>query len=141
MADFEVCPPGSLERLRKLDSTPDPVVAELIERPFAYAYRYPSFPPVGATVIRFNGGREVNGSKPIEAIPLYSAAQLTALSERVAVLTEALSDARNAIASLDEFALGGVDVADTHSGGSVGQYGIRDELLAKLDAAANGETK
>jgi Lar family restriction alleviation protein len=50
-------------------------------------------------------------------------------------LREALEDARAAIASLDEFALGGVDIADTHTGDSVGQYGIRDELLAKIDAA------
>lgn len=40
--------------------------------PFTYAYRYPAFPPEGATVIRFNHGEEVNGSKPIEAIPLYT---------------------------------------------------------------------
>jgi hypothetical protein len=50
-------------------------------------------------------------------------------------LREALEDARAAIASLDEFALGGVDIADTHTGDSVGQYGIRDELLAKIDTA------
>jgi Lar family restriction alleviation protein len=48
-------------------------------------------------------------------------------------LREALEDARAAIASLDEFALGGVDIADTHTGDSVGQYGIRDELLARID--------
>jgi hypothetical protein len=28
-----------------------------------------------------------------------------------------------------------VDIADTHTGDSVGQYGIRDELLAKIDTA------
>jgi hypothetical protein len=50
-------------------------------------------------------------------------------------LREALEDARAAIASLDEFALGGADIADTHTGDSAGQYGIRDELLAKIDTA------
>jgi hypothetical protein len=46
-------------------------MSETEAQPFAYAYRYPAWPPEGATVIRFNDGREVNGSKPIEAIPLY----------------------------------------------------------------------
>lgn len=50
-------------------------------------------------------------------------------------VTEALTDAREAIASLDEFALGGVDIPDAHTGESIGQYGIRDELLAKIDKA------
>jgi hypothetical protein len=43
--------------------------------------------------------------------------------------------AASAISSLDEFALGGVDVPDFHTGEVVGQYGIRDELLSKLNAA------
>lgn len=46
--------------------------ADEVETPFAYAYRYPAWPPEGATVIRFGTqGREINGSKPIETIPLY----------------------------------------------------------------------
>jgi hypothetical protein len=47
----------------------------------------------------------------------------------------ALRSARDAIASLDEFALGGADIVDTHTGESIGQYGIRDELLSEIDAA------
>jgi hypothetical protein len=39
--------------------------------PFAYAYRYPGGLN-GGTVIRFSHGEEVNGSKPIETIPLYT---------------------------------------------------------------------
>jgi hypothetical protein len=59
--------------------------------PFAYAYRYPSFPPAGATVIRFGtNGREINGSKPIEAIPLYTAPPAATNSEAVSKLVEAL---------------------------------------------------
>jgi hypothetical protein len=50
--------------------------------PFAYAYRYPTYPPEGATVIRFGtGGCEINGSKPIEAIPLFTADQIIAMHQ------------------------------------------------------------
>lgn len=50
--------------------------------PFAYAYRYPAYPPEGATVIRLGtGGREINGSKPIETIPLYTADALSPLTK------------------------------------------------------------
>lgn len=38
-------------------------------KPDGYAYRYQVFP--GGSVIRFNGGEEVNASLPIEAIPYY----------------------------------------------------------------------
>lgn len=52
------------------------VVSGSTEQPFTYAYRYPAWPPNGATVIRFGtNGREINGCKPIEAIPLYSLEQ------------------------------------------------------------------
>jgi hypothetical protein len=37
--------------------------------PFAYAYRYKG---MTGDVIRFSDGKEINGSKPIEAIPLYT---------------------------------------------------------------------
>jgi hypothetical protein len=37
--------------------------------PHGYAYRYNS--PLGGTELRFNGGREVNGGKPIEAVPYW----------------------------------------------------------------------
>lgn len=48
---------------------------------------------------------------------------------------EALADSRKAIASLEPYTLGGVDVTDTQTGDVTGQYPIRDELLAKIDAA------
>lgn len=48
-------------------------------------------------------------------------------------LYEALSDVRKAIASLDEYALGGVTYEDGYGGFT--QHGIRDEMLAKIDAA------
>lgn len=37
--------------------------------PDGYAYRYPHWD--GSTFIDFNDGREVNGSRPIEAIPYW----------------------------------------------------------------------
>jgi hypothetical protein len=39
--------------------------------PSGYAYRYRS--PFGGTCIRFNGGEEVNGGRPIEAVPYWFA--------------------------------------------------------------------
>jgi hypothetical protein len=39
--------------------------------PSGYAYRYHS--PFGDTCIRFNGGEEVNGGRPIEAVPYWFA--------------------------------------------------------------------
>lgn len=49
-----------------------PVAAQASEpaNPSGYAYRYPDAFG-GGTVIRFNGGEEVNGSRPIEAIPYW----------------------------------------------------------------------
>ena len=38
-----------------------------LRQPSGYAYEYPSYR--GGTTIRFNGGEEVNGSKPLRAIP------------------------------------------------------------------------
>ncbi|WP_186166495.1 hypothetical protein [Burkholderia gladioli] len=40
--------------------------------PSGYAYRYPSG---DGTVIRFNNGEEVNGSRPLEAVPYWLGAQ------------------------------------------------------------------
>lgn len=37
--------------------------------PDGYAYRYPWH--TGGTVLRFNGGEEVNGSKPMESVPYW----------------------------------------------------------------------
>lgn len=68
------------------------------ERPFAYAYRYPHFPPDGATVIRFNHGEEVNGSKPLEAIPLYTAEQIAARPTTAEIGDEMVERARRDIA-------------------------------------------
>lgn len=48
------------------EATPPPQSA-----PHGYAYRYRSGFGDGRTVIRFNNGEEVNGSKPIEAIPYF----------------------------------------------------------------------
>jgi hypothetical protein len=39
--------------------------------PNGYAYRYRS--PFGGTCIRFNGGEQVNGGRPIEAVPYWFA--------------------------------------------------------------------
>lgn len=40
--------------------------------PDGYAYIYPwPFGPAGETVIRFNGGESVNGSKPIRSVPYW----------------------------------------------------------------------
>jgi hypothetical protein len=67
-----------------------------------------------------------------------------ALIAAAPTMAEALGDARRAIASLDEYALGGGEVIDTSTGESIGQYPIRDELLAKIDAAlslAKGEDR
>lgn len=61
------------------------------------------------------------------------------LHKEVERLTGALTDARSAIASLPRFALGGVALTDTHTGECTGQYGVRDELLSKIDDALTGE--
>ncbi|HDR9048802.1 TPA: hypothetical protein QDA94_003034 [Burkholderia vietnamiensis] len=54
-----------------------------VTRPSGYAYRYRS---LGGSVIRFNGGGEVNGSRPIEAIPYWFAAPQPAMAaEAVAI--------------------------------------------------------
>lgn len=39
--------------------------------PHGYAYRYPSIFGDGGTVLLFNGGGEVNGGKPVEAVPYW----------------------------------------------------------------------
>ncbi len=58
---------------KEASATPEPVQAagDGAGEPFAYAYRYHD-------CIRFNGGPEVNGGKPIEAIPMYTKEQLAA---------------------------------------------------------------
>jgi hypothetical protein len=45
-----------------------PQAADGGRQPSGYAYRYQQF---GYSVIRFNGGGEVNGSRPTEAIPYW----------------------------------------------------------------------
>jgi hypothetical protein len=75
--------------------------------PFAYAYRYPAWPPEGATVIRLgNGGREVNGVKPIETIPLYTAATIEALQRSNAEKDEALAYAESILTAVSSAGAG-----------------------------------
>lgn len=62
-----------------------PAMAAEAAPPSGYAYRYPS---LGGTVIRFNGGKEVNGSRPIEAIPYWFAAPQTAQADARVGLTD-----------------------------------------------------
>ncbi|MDN7913724.1 Lar family restriction alleviation protein [Burkholderia cepacia] len=53
-------------------AAPQPIQADApaeVREPSGYAYRYPYMGD--RTVIRFNSGCEVNGSKPIEAIPYW----------------------------------------------------------------------
>ena len=50
-------------------------------------------------------------------------------------LYERLKEARDAIASLPEYALGGENIVHPHDGVVVGHYPIRDELLSNIDAA------
>jgi hypothetical protein len=79
---------------------------DAVVEPFAYAYRYPSFPPAGSTVIRFGtNGREINGSKPIEAIPLYTAPP--------AMPTEQTNKVDEAVEALKPFADGNLDVSES----------------------------
>jgi hypothetical protein len=59
----ELCEVESLYRA----PAPKGVVTEA-RKPDGYAYRYETY---DGQVIRFNGGIEVNGGKPIEAIPYY----------------------------------------------------------------------
>lgn len=56
-----------------------------VTRPSGYAYRYRS---LGGTVIRFNGGGEVNGSRPIEAVPYWFAAPQPAQADARVGLTD-----------------------------------------------------
>ena len=65
-------------------------MSDLIELPaiITYCHRYPAFPPEGATVIRFStGGKEINGSGPIEAIPLC---RYDEAAQAIAALTAAI---------------------------------------------------
>jgi hypothetical protein len=54
--------------------------------PYTYAYRYPWWS--GGSVIRFNNGQEVNGSKPIEAIPPFSVSAILGAYERAAQVAD-----------------------------------------------------
>lgn len=58
-----------------------------------------------------------------------------ALANHRAAMKEVLEEARKAIASLDDDALGTVPAADEHTGEAIMGYSIRDELLARIDAA------
>lgn len=52
--------------------------------PYTYGYMYPD------QCVRFNGGVEVNGSRPLQAIPLYDAKAIASLRARVEELEKAL---------------------------------------------------
>lgn len=71
-----VTPEGDPQRRAKMQcAIRDAIESQLTplqpRQPDGYAYRYPSQLLSGGTEIRFNGGQEVNGSKPIEAVPYY----------------------------------------------------------------------
>ncbi len=59
--------------------------AEEPRAPSGYAYRYPD---MGRTVIRFNNGEEVNGSRPIEAVPYWfdAAPDVNVTTDKIAAL-------------------------------------------------------
>ena len=52
-------------------AAPQPTGEVVPRQPDGYAYRYPSQSLSGGTEIRFSHGQEINGSKPIEAVPYY----------------------------------------------------------------------
>lgn len=56
-------------------------------------------------------------------------------------LYERLKEARDAIASLPEYALGGEDILHPHDGEVLGHYPIRDELLSNINAALSKATR
>ena len=55
-------------------------------------------------------------------------------------LLERLKEARDAIASLPEYALGGENIVRSQDGDIVGHYPIRDELLHHINAAISRAT-
>ena len=65
----------------------DSEMQQRTEMILGYAYRYPWF---NGTVLRFDtDGREINGSKPLESIPLCDARELDALhAENARLLNE-----------------------------------------------------
>jgi hypothetical protein len=76
------------DKLAALSSLPQEDDREL--RPWTYVHRYPG--PNGSSFIRYStNGSEINGSKPIEAIPLYgpeAKTRITQLSRDVDLLRE-----------------------------------------------------
>jgi hypothetical protein len=58
----------SIDRARAALAQPEPKGVETQPAPSGYAYRYPS---IEGSVIRFNHGQEVNGSRPLCAIPYW----------------------------------------------------------------------
>ncbi len=58
----------AVEAARTTLAQPEPEGVETQPAPSGYAYRYPS---IEGSVIRFNHGREVNGSRPLCAIPYW----------------------------------------------------------------------
>ena len=82
-------------------STPPRITAEQVEldlAPHGYAYRY-------VDGIRFNGGREVNGSTPIEVIPYWlgQAPSSLKLAQLQADLARERDRVANALRLLDDY--------------------------------------
>ena len=115
--------------------------------PFAWAYRYPD--PMGGTVVRLDtNGREVNGSKPQEAIPLYiHPAAPSADKLRIAVEALGLTKSRIQTWPIDDqetcmcgSPVSGHGMGDGHSPVSQGDHAVSmlveeiDQALAALKA-------
>ena len=79
---------------------------------------------------------------PDHSVETITVGALRKAADDMAELYEALIDARAAIESLDEDALGTVPAVDEHTGEAILGYPIKDELLSSIDAAlakARGE--
>jgi hypothetical protein len=113
------------------------MVQSEVLKPFCYAYRYPSFPPAGATVIRFGtGGREINGSKPIEAIPLYKVDQPTR-TPAVATDEGVVELAVKLLAAWDDFLASDANQQEAYYLLAKAPWGIWEELRAAISAMAH----
>jgi hypothetical protein len=100
--------------------------------PSGYAYRYRS--PFGGTDIRFNGGQEVNGGRPIEAVPYWFAPPSAPATSPDPTPKEA---ARPTYLDAIRLAQGCHDYSGGHSG-TEGEawHGAIDTVVAVLKRAA-----
>jgi hypothetical protein len=102
--------------------------------PSGYAYRYRSL--FGGTCIRFNGGAEVNGSRPIEAVPYWFAPPSAPATPPAPELGDA---ARPTFLDAIRLAQGCHDYSGGHSGAEGDAwYGAIDMVVAVLKRAAIG---